>query len=117
MAEAMGTALLSQFLKDPEMKPYEDVLRTWMRKIWAEANIDQQFVRLYMDNFSEDELRQISAFYKTPVGQKSLQKLPELMQQGAAIGQQVAEAHLPELREAIITRRKELEAQEKKEQP
>ena len=31
-------------------------------------------VRLYVSTFSESELRQLIAFYKTPIGQKALQR-------------------------------------------
>ena len=36
-------------------------------------------------------------FYKTPVGKKTLNELPALMQQGAEIGMARVQAHMPEL--------------------
>jgi uncharacterized protein len=41
----------------------------------------------YADEYSEDELKQIIAFYKSPVGQKYLDKAPELSRRAAAVGQ------------------------------
>jgi uncharacterized protein len=42
---------------------------------------------VYANTFSVDELRQIEAFYRQPVGQKYLEKSPAILQQSAQIGQ------------------------------
>jgi len=114
LARTASLAMLNQLKANPELAPYEDVFKTWLDKVWTESDMGQEFVRLYTASFTEDELKQVIAFYKTPVGQKALQKMPELMQQGMAYGQQEAQAHLPELREAIAARKLELEAKEQK---
>jgi len=116
LARSASLAMLNQFKSNPELAPYEDVFKTWIDKVWAESDMGREFVRLYTESFTEDELRQVIAFYKTPVGQKTLQKMPELLQQGMAYGQRQAQAHLPELQEAIAARKAELEAKEQKKQ-
>ena len=52
---------------------------------------------VYADNFTAGELRNITAFYLTPTGQKFLQKLPAIMQQSMAIGQKFGQAVTNEL--------------------
>jgi uncharacterized protein len=42
---------------------------------------------VYANSFSVDELRQIEAFYRQPVGQKYLEKSPAILQQSVQIGQ------------------------------
>jgi hypothetical protein len=42
---------------------------------------------VYANTFSVEELRQIEAFYRQPVGQKYLEKSPAILQQSAQIGQ------------------------------
>ena len=46
-------------------------------------------VPLYARNFSADELKQMTAFYRTPTGAKMLATLPQLMAQGMQVAQQV----------------------------
>ncbi|NGZ87755.1 DUF2059 domain-containing protein [Duganella aceris] len=46
-------------------------------------------VPLYARTYTADELKQITAFYRTPVGAKMLATTPQLMQAGMQIGQQV----------------------------
>jgi uncharacterized protein len=45
---------------------------------------------LYAGNFSLDELRQIDAFYRQPLGQKLLEKSAGIAQQATQIGDEVA---------------------------
>jgi hypothetical protein len=42
---------------------------------------------VYANTFSVEELRQIEAFYRQPVGQKYLEKSPAILQQSVQIGQ------------------------------
>ena len=53
---------------------------------------------LYASNFTEDELREIDAFYRLPVGQKLLQKSQAITQQGIQIGQDASRKAAEDLR-------------------
>jgi hypothetical protein len=44
---------------------------------------------LYANNYTADELRQLAAFYKTPVGRKTMQLTPRLTAESMAIGQRI----------------------------
>ncbi len=57
---------------------------------------------IYARNFTVDELRQITAFYRQPVGQKLLQKLPIVMQESLALGQQFGQIIASDLRDQMI---------------
>ncbi len=54
--------------------------------------IESVYLPLYDKYFSEDELRQMVAFYSTPVGRKTISVMPALMQEA---GQGVEEAVWP----------------------
>lgn len=60
---------------------------------------------IYASNFTVDELHQIEAFYRQPVGQKLLEKSPAIAQQSLQISQDVsrkaAEALRARLTEAL----------------
>ncbi|KQQ46404.1 hypothetical protein ASF61_18615 [Duganella sp. Leaf126] len=53
-----------------------------------------QTVPLYARTFSADELKQIAAFYRTPVGAKMLSAMPQLMGEGMQIGQQIVSSRI-----------------------
>ena len=46
-----------------------------------------QMAAIYGRNFTLDEMRQITAFYRTPVGQKVLDKMPSVLQENISLGQ------------------------------
>lgn len=51
------------------------------------AEFADAIAAVYAQHFTADELRQLSAFYKGPVGQKFLQNMPAIMQDSMAVGQ------------------------------
>ncbi|HEX9945404.1 MAG TPA: DUF2059 domain-containing protein [Thermoanaerobaculia bacterium] len=112
LAKTMSLAMVSQFRSNPDLAPYEDVFAKWIEKVYSQGDFERELVRLYVESFTEDELRQLTAIYKTPVGHKALRKLPELMQKGMAVGQRIAQEHMPELESMLAARKKELEAKE-----
>ena len=48
-----------------------------------------EVVPLYTRYFTADEMKQLAAFYRTPVGKKALQVMPQLMGEGMQMGQRV----------------------------
>jgi len=58
------------------------------------GDLVDQMAAVYARNFTSDEIRQLTTFYRSPVGQKFLEKMPTVMQEsmslGQAFGQQVA---------------------------
>jgi hypothetical protein len=53
---------------------------------------------VYAANFAASELREVTAFYHTPTGEKFLQKLPLVTQQSMAAGQKFGQEIAAELR-------------------
>ena len=56
---------------------------------------------VYAANFTTAELRDIEAFYRQPVGQKMLEKMPAIGQQALAVGQEIGRKAAEELRQRL----------------
>jgi hypothetical protein len=56
---------------------------------------------VYAAHFTADELRQLSAFYRGPVGQKFLQNMPKIMQDSMAVGQKFGESLAGDMRDRM----------------
>jgi hypothetical protein len=56
---------------------------------------------VYANNFTAAELREIEAFYRQPVGQKMLEKMPAISQQALAVGQEVSRKAAEDLRQRL----------------
>ncbi len=46
-----------------------------------------EFVRIYDELFSDDEINGILAFYQSPAGRATLEKMPQLMAKAMAFAQ------------------------------
>src|SRR6516225_10241752 len=49
--------------------------------------LEEPIIAIYDANFSADEIKQLVAFYQSPVGRKIVIQLPQLMQQSVSMGQ------------------------------
>lgn len=70
--------------------------------------LQPQYVDLYMRVFSESELQEMLVFYRSPLGQKMLKKMPELMQESMVMMQKQMQATLPKLQALIKEMKDEL---------
>ena len=57
---------------------------------------------IYARNFTAAELREVTAFYRGPTGQKFVQKLPGVMQESLVVGQQFGQQIAGELQQRMI---------------
>ncbi|HEX4961492.1 MAG TPA: DUF2059 domain-containing protein [Thermoanaerobaculia bacterium] len=115
MVAGASAMLDAQVQANPEVAPYRDVIQKWMEKYLTWDVVGPQMTDLYVEAFTESELREMTAFYKTPTGQKALTKMPNLMKQGAQIGMEVGKQHREELTEMIKARKEELDKTKKPE--
>jgi len=72
-----------------------DILKEEM--IWDK--IEGDIVDLYMKSFSEEELKEMTAFYKTPLGQTMIEKMPEVMLRSAEISRQQMRFVIPRIKQ------------------
>jgi hypothetical protein len=77
------------------------VMNDFFDKYISWDSLKQDMCIMYAREFSEAELKQLTVFYKTPLGIKLNQKQPVLMQAGMTIGQQSVIAHQAELQQMI----------------
>ena len=108
LQQGIDMAMTAQIKQNPTLTSYEDVMRKFLGKYMSLQYLRNDLTRIYAEEFTEPELRALTAFYRTDVGQKSIAKLPILMKRGAELGQSAVNEHLSELTEAIQQRDKEL---------
>jgi hypothetical protein len=85
---------VAQAKMEAELPAMIDRVRALVSDPTLTEEIETATVALYARTFSADELNQIAAFYRTPVGAKTLAVMPQLMGEGMQIGQQVIARHL-----------------------
>jgi uncharacterized protein len=64
--------------------------------------IVDQITALYARTFTVNELREVTAFYRGPTGQKFLEKLPLITQESMQIGQRFGQSVAAEMQSRIV---------------
>ncbi|SHO57727.1 DUF2059 domain-containing protein [Vibrio quintilis] len=88
---------LQMKLNDSESQEMTNIYRDWFNQDIDRQKIKQQITGLYSDNFSQNEMKDIIRFYKTPTGQKFLKAMPELAKKAAQLGVEQAQSKQQQL--------------------
>lgn len=65
------------------------------------SDLEPAMVKIYQDNFTQEDINGLIAFYKTPPGKTTIEKMPVVMQQSMAVGQDAMMKVMPELTEVM----------------
>ncbi|GGG56612.1 DUF2059 domain-containing protein [Hymenobacter glacieicola] len=106
LSATIDRMLSAQLEQNPGMKAVEPEMRAYLTKYMSWPSMKEDMVQLYAREFTEKELRELTKFYQTPTGRKTITKMPELMAAGMEIGQKRMQEHLPELQQAIAEKLK-----------
>lgn len=109
MEESMNTMIELQIEANPALVPYQDVFREFLEKHLSWERVEPEFVALYIEHFSETELRQLTRFFSSEIGQKAISLQGVMFNEGAQIGQKRVQENIGELEAMIVQRAQELE--------
>ena len=97
MTKTIDAILDQQVKQNPALSRYRHVMSQFFQKYMSWQSLEKEMTEIYVKEFSEEEIKALTAFYRTPLGQKMLTRAPTLMAKGAAIGQERVEKHVDEL--------------------
>jgi len=84
-------------------RDYDAIIPLMLESMNARVSeIIDQIAALYARTFTAEELREVTAFYRGPTGQKLVEKLPVITQESMLIGQRFGQAVAGELRGRIV---------------
>jgi uncharacterized protein len=91
----------TQLQQNPQLAPQRDVLQRFLTKYVNWESVKEDTITAYTHEFTEPELKKLTEFYKTPVGKKASEKMPQLAFIAGQIGLKQAQAHQTELRQML----------------
>ncbi|HEX8674742.1 MAG TPA: DUF2059 domain-containing protein [Longimicrobium sp.] len=80
-----------QIRTNPEMGRYREAMLGWARDVFSSEEAISAFAALYAGAFSEEDLRALTAFYRTPLGQRVAAMQPVMAARGADLGRRLGE--------------------------
>ncbi len=108
-------SLAGQDLNKEEMEEVKDAFMAYMRQVATDPELKAKTTSAYEKNFTIEEIKELIAFYKTPVGKKSIKVLPALTGEIMAFSQQLAQRHVGSFQETLGKILERRAAREKKE--
>lgn len=93
--------LIIQIQQRPTLAPYKGVMLQFLQKYMSFESLKENLISIYVEEFTEKELDEMVAFYKTPTGRKTIEKLPVLAARSAQLGISRVRQNIQELEEMI----------------
>ena len=95
----------NQVQHNPQLAPQREVLQRFLTTYLNWESVKEETITAYTHEFTEPELKTLTEFYKTPLGKKASEKMPQLALIAGQIGLRQAQAHQAELRQMLSTAR------------
>jgi hypothetical protein len=109
LKSSIDSSLEMQVKANPPLAKFKDVVKKFLTKHMGYAALKEDLIKLYAKEFSEDELKDLTKFNKTPTGKKFLKKAPLLMQKAGELGMKKFQDNKEELMKMIQDALKEKE--------
>jgi hypothetical protein len=90
-----------QIQAKPQLSSIEPTIEAFFTKYMGWEAQRGDIAALYAKNYSVEELKTLNKFYQTPLGQKTVQLMPQLAAASAQIGQSRMMKHMPEMKAMI----------------
>ncbi len=108
MSKAMNSAMLDmlriQMASTPQISQFKDDLEVFMKKHASYEALYPDLVELYAQTYSVEEMQELTRFYKTPIGQRTIEVMPGLMIRAQQMGAKRVEDNKAELVDMVIKR-------------
>ena len=102
MEQSMSQMLDIQLQQSPALAPYKGVMMEFLNENMSYESLKPDLIKIYSEEFTASELREIIAFYSTDVGKKSIEKMPTLMAQGGQLGATRVQENIGDLEARIL---------------
>ncbi|MDI6523941.1 DUF2059 domain-containing protein [Pseudomonas otitidis] len=100
--------------KKATLERYQAKANAALDKAVGWDKLKPELVKIYTTNFSESELKDLIAFYESPLGKKVLEKMPSLTAQSAELTQSRLESAVPEVNKLLSDMNDELAPKDQK---
>lgn len=88
---------------------YLEKLFDLMEEELSWEKLKDDYIRIYSAVYTEEEIRELIEFYRSPVGQKTVEQMPVLMEESMAISQKYLLNLMPRIQELTAEMQAELE--------
>lgn len=107
ISEVKEQAQLQQEIIASQLRFTKRFRELYPQRVNLEEVVEQIYYPLYSKYFTEDEIRDLLVFYKSPTGKKTIRVMPQLMQESMEKSSQLLNPKIIELVNEILQEEKE----------
>ena len=101
LPEIANQVVENQLQHNPQLAPQREILQSFLTKYLNWESVKEDTITAYTHEFSEPELKKLTEFYKTPLGKKANEKMPQLAFIAGQLGLKKAQANQAELQQML----------------
>ena len=101
LPKIVDQVVANQLQQNPQLTPQREVLQRFLTTYVHWESVKEETITAYTHEFTEPELKTLTEFYKTPLGKKASEKMPQLAFLAGQLGLKQAQAHQAELRQML----------------
>ena len=79
LEDSVEQMLVQTYIANPKLKEIEPEYSKLLRELISYKNMKPYYVKIYNRYYNQKEISQLTKFYKTPVGKKSIKVMPQIM--------------------------------------
>ncbi|RZF55826.1 DUF2059 domain-containing protein [Acinetobacter halotolerans] len=88
---------------------YSQNIENIVKQDFTWAKLEPEMIKIYVEEFTQEEINGMLEFYKTPVGQSTINKMPIVMQKSMQVGYQQMDELMPKIMRAAEKLEKEMQ--------
>ncbi len=96
------TVMDLQLSRNPQLAPYRQEMEVFMNKYISYGVLKKDIADIYLKNFTADDLKELTAFYLSPLGKKFLSKNQAITRESMQLGMTKVQANIAELQQMIM---------------
>ena len=101
LEQVRGMAFQNSGPTDASAKQLQNRIFDLLKQELAWAKMKPEYVKLYDELFTEEELDAIVAFYRSPAGQAMTKKMPQLVQRSMQLSQRRMNDVMPKVKQLL----------------
>jgi hypothetical protein len=98
---SLASAVATQVRRNPDVPGLQEAMREFLARFVSWGALRDDYAEIYAGAFTEEELREMTAFYRTPAGQKLARAQPQLTLATAQVGERLVRAHLDDFQQIL----------------
>lgn len=106
ITQSVESIVQLQLRQNPALTTHKETVYKFFEKHIGWQALKEDITKMYLQSFSEDELKKINAFYITPAGQKVINTLPQLVQQRNQLAMERLQKNIGELQKILAEKSK-----------